>query len=144
TVESFVHSIHSRTLLACVKENNLITKKEIQEINNFFYKENEKYSKVQKKARNDFNKWFLINWKCNQFLLEKYGGNMVLSAFGFHQAAEAERKYLQKLQQEGKFKIYDKKLKKEFWQKLNKEKFGDGVVSEERGKEILDNPPWKK
>lgn len=90
--------------------------------------------------------WFTYslaaNYKFHRELHRKHGGRVVLSAFGFHVAADAMIAEWTEWERAGRWRFPSEQVKAAALQHLRTMR-GDGVVEGERAREALAHPVWE-
>jgi hypothetical protein len=84
----------------------------------------------------------VLNFKVNRSLWNKYGGTVVLSAFGFHIANAATIAEIELLERQGLLRFHQPELREQVFAHYRGMR-GDGVVAGARAREIFARPLWE-
>ena len=128
--------------------NILVTDAEANDAKDFF---NTAIDKALRKKRDNVIKQFempesfileqIIKWKIDKILFDKFGGRVIFQQAGA-EPVDAYRDFLKEQEEQKKFTIHDKNLKKVFWSYFNNETMHD-YYSTEVGNEIMSKPIWE-
>ena len=80
---------------------------------------------------------FIQQWKVNYALFKKYGGRVIFQQFG-PEPIDAYRDFLKEQEKKGNFKIYDGKLKPQFWDYFVNDKHNFISKTKKEGEEIFE------
>jgi hypothetical protein len=97
-----------------------------------------------KAARAQVSEAFVLQWKLNRALYERYGGRIVYQQGG-PEPIDAYRKFLEERQATGDFKIQDDAMSAQFWRHYRNDsihEFLEPGSAEEKA--AFATPPWQK
>ena len=95
-------------------------------------------------ARREIAAAFVLQWKVNKALYEKYGGRIIFQQAG-PEPLDAYRRFLEEAQARGDFEIVDKGLEEGFWKYFRDDSihsfFEPGSAEEAK---VFATPPWER
>jgi hypothetical protein len=85
---------------------------------------------------------FVLPWKLNQSLFQKYGGRVIFQQMG-PEPVDAYRDYLKECEKKGDFKLLTDEAKEKFWKYFTDDKMHT-FLDAESGREAMKTPWWLK
>jgi hypothetical protein len=83
---------------------------------------------------------FVVSWKINKSLYEKYGGRLIFQQAGI-EPLDAYRDFLKEQEKKGAFQILDKQYEADFWRYFTNDAM-HSFISEEEGAQFINTPWW--